>query len=104
MLGLPLPPSYTEVVYPFCKSKVRYKPKTKGWHRKAGRDVAEKSASSASETPTDPVPQREPHGPRVEEADSGKVLVPLRAAEPNEAHALVRSLTRRLESLEDRTT
>ena len=43
MLGLPLPPAYTEVLIPFRECEARHKPKTKGRHKKAGRDVAERS-------------------------------------------------------------
>ena len=77
MLGRPLPPSYVEVAYRhFRESDERNRPKTKASHRKAGGRVkAEKSASSASEMPANPAPRREPHVPRVEEADTGEELV-----------------------------
>ena len=40
------------------EGEVRHKPKTKGGYKKAGRVVAERSAWSASELTTDPVPQK----------------------------------------------
>ena len=58
----------------------------------------------ASETPTVLAPQRVARSPRLEETDSGRELIPIRSVVPDEGRALVRSLTKRLESLEERMT
>ena len=56
-------------------------PKQTG-RKKSGRDTAVRSAPRASETPTVLAPQREARGPRLEETENGRELVPIRSVEP----------------------
>ena len=86
MLQMVLPPSYTEVLIPFCKEDAKNRSKTKGGsppvvstpvrkyngvpkqtgRRKSGRDMAVRSAACTSETPTVLALQRVARGPRLE--------------------------------------
>ena len=111
---LVLPPSYTEVLIPFCEEETRSRPKTKGGSppvvstpvrkysgepkqtvcRRSGRDMVVRSAACASETPTVLAPQRVVRSPRLEETDSRRELIPICSVVHNEGRALVRSYAR----------
>ena len=92
MLGRPVPPAYADVAgSPFQERDVRTK--TGASRGKAGgRGKANQSVSTASDTPTDPAPQREPRAPRLEETETGEELVPIRTVETTtDARSMVRS-------------
>ena len=101
--GMPVPPTYADVASnPFIERDVR--PKTEASRRTAGgQRRAKQSATTASDTPPQPAPRRRPRVPRLEEAETGEELVPVRSVEATpDARSMVVSLTRRIGSLEAR--